>query len=64
MTRKIIQICESAIPATVTHSAEWSLTALCDDGTVWNKSTINKPWVQIENVPQDKQTEQIPETTE
>lgn len=59
MVRKIIQISESVVPETQFHQLVWSLTALCDDGTLWNKSAIKDDWVQIPNVPQDK----IPEAT-
>lgn len=53
MVRKIIQISESVVPETQFHQLFWSLTALCDDGTLWNKSAIKDDWVQIPNVPQD-----------
>ena len=48
MARKIIQISESIVPETQSHPLFWSLTALCDDGTLWNKAA---------NVPQDKTPE-------
>nr|DAD68328.1 MAG TPA: hypothetical protein [Podoviridae sp. ct4s49] len=57
MARKIIQISESIVPETQSHPLFWSLTALCDDGTLWNKAAINDAWVQIPNVPQDKTPE-------
>ena len=55
MARKIIQISESVTPETPYHACFWSLTALCDDGTLWNKSSIKEPWEQIPNVPQDNE---------
>jgi len=57
MARKIIQISESIVPETPSPPLFWSLTALCDDGTLWNKAAINDAWVQIPNVPQDKTPE-------
>lgn len=54
MARKIIQITETMIPETEYSNLEHTLTALCDDGTVWHKSYILDKWVQIENVPQDE----------
>ena len=57
MVRKIIPISESVVPETQFHQLFWSLTALCDDGTLWNKSAIKDDWVQIPNVPQDKTPE-------
>ncbi|MBN6075751.1 hypothetical protein HYE60_10950 [Aggregatibacter actinomycetemcomitans] len=53
MARKIIQITETMIPETEHSNLEHTLTALCDDGTVWHKSYMLDKWVQIENVPQD-----------
>ncbi|TPH07180.1 hypothetical protein EUX50_02380 [Haemophilus haemolyticus] len=46
---------ESITPETPYHGCFWSLTALCDDGTLWNKSSIKEPWEQIPNVPQDNE---------
>lgn len=54
MNRKIIQISESYVGESQYHPCFWSLKVLCDDGTLWNKSSINTPWVQIPNVPQNE----------
>ena len=55
MARKITPISEGITTATPYHGCFWSLTALCDDGTLWNKSSIKEPWEQIPNVPQDNE---------
>ena len=52
MTRKIIQICESAMEECS------NISALCDDGTVWYLNDIRKGWAKYPNIPQDTQEEQ------
>ena len=52
--RKIIQISESHCE---TGSYRYnSLTALCDDGTVWNRGytgDIEKEWTKLPDIPQE-----------
>lgn len=36
--RKVIQIVTGAM----------GILALCDDGTVWQKTSADKPWMQVE----------------
>ncbi|WKT00487.1 nucleoside triphosphate pyrophosphohydrolase family protein [Gallibacterium salpingitidis] len=52
--RKVIQISESITQDTEYADGYWSLIALCDDGTLWNKSSLSdNVWIRIEDVPQD-----------
>ncbi|WP_233139349.1 hypothetical protein [Aggregatibacter actinomycetemcomitans] len=62
MARKIIQICESSM-CSDSFGDSWNLSALCDDGTVWvidgvkGLDGLNRKWVQLPDIPQDKTTE-------
>lgn len=67
MTRKIIQICVAAVENTQNTQAEFVLTALCNDGTIWNKFGHQSNWLRVEDVPQDireKVYREPPPTTE
>ncbi|SEP87515.1 hypothetical protein [Basfia succiniciproducens] len=63
MTRKIIQICESAMVCD-SYGDMWNLSALCDDGTVWLINGIRDSkgnpceWHRLPDIPQDKPKEQ------
>lgn len=46
MTRKIIQICESAMEECS------NISALCDDGTLWYLNDIRKGWRLYPEIPQ------------
>lgn len=67
MTRKIIQISTSGVNNTQQTQADFILTALCNDGTVWNKFGHQSNWMKIEDIPQDireKVYREAPSTTE
>lgn len=54
--RKIIQICTDSQPSDE-HWEAWSiLTALCDDGTLWeincNDKISTQTWRKLPNIPQ------------
>lgn len=61
MTRKIIQICTSGVDNTQATQAEFVLTALCNDGTIWNKFGHQSNWLRVEDIPQDILRRDIPE---
>lgn len=67
MTRKIIQICTSGVENTQTTQSDFILTALCNDGTIWNRFGHQSNWLRIEDIPQDKLYRndlELPATTE
>ena len=46
--RKVIQIVEQYVPWTSDHSDEWTLTALCNDGTIWTvRDHHTNDWEEI-----------------
>lgn len=49
--RKIIQISESLTAGN--YDIHYSLSALCDDGTVWVYYPGNKEWGKLPDIPQD-----------
>ncbi len=59
---KVIQITESAMAGTPSICGpSWSLTALCDDGTMWSHVFPRKlgetgSWIQLPPIPQDTPT--------
>lgn len=53
MTRKIIQICTTGCDNTQQTQADFILTALCNDGTIWNKFGHQSNWLKVEDIPQD-----------
>ncbi len=62
MTRKIIQF--QVIPET--DHMNFSVYALCDDGTIWATFKDHSEWVQMDQIPQqelneDKQITQNPQ---
>lgn len=62
MTRKIIQICTSGVENTQGTQADFILTALCNDGTIWNRFGHQSNWLRVEDIPQDILRRDIPET--
>lgn len=66
MTRKIIQICTSGVENTQATQADFILTALCNDGTIWNRFGHQSNWLRVEDVPQDlrrRDNLEVPPTT-
>ena len=57
MTRKIIQICESAVGDHYGR-VESKISALCDDGTLWYLLDFSEGWQKYPNMPQDEPKEQ------
>lgn len=53
MTRKIIQICVTGVDNTQETQCDFVMTALCNDGTVWNRFGHQSNWLKVENIPQD-----------
>lgn len=67
MTRKIIQICTSGVENTQATQSDFILTALCNDGTIWNRFGHQSNWLRVEDIPQDikeKVYREPPPTTE
>lgn len=67
MTRKIIQICTSGVENTQATQADFILTALCNDGTIWSRFGHQSNWLRVEDIPQDirdKVYREAPPTTE
>lgn len=62
MTRKIIQICTSGVENTQSTQADFILTALCNDGTIWNRFGHQSNWLRVEDIPQDILRRDTPET--
>lgn len=52
MTRKIIQICESAVGDHY-GNVESKISALCDDGTVWYLLDFSEGWQKYPVIPQN-----------
>ena len=52
MTRKIIQICQSGASSSYYDKETWRLTALCDDGTLWQMRDVDGPWILLPGIPQ------------
>jgi len=61
MTRKIIQICTSGVENTQATQADFILTALCNDGTIWNRFGHQSNWLRVEDIPQDIRRSDQPE---
>ena len=54
--RKIIQI---ATDVDTEDPYFWGITALCDDGTVWQFANGFKGWRRVRDIPQDEPTKAI-----
>ncbi len=52
--RKIIQI---TTDTDATDSAFWGITALCDDGTVWQLPEYESGWNRVPDIPQGIETD-------
>ena len=52
--RKVIQI--AGLPEDTLNGWEPGVIALCDDNSVWIKTSGATNWVEIEPIPQDEQT--------
>lgn len=66
MTRKIVQICTSGVENTQATQADFILTALCNDGTIWSRFGHQSNWLRVEDIPQDilrRDTPEKPPTT-
>lgn len=61
MTRKIIQICVAGCENTQNTQTDFIMTALCNDGTVWNRFGHQSNWLRIEDIPQDLRRSDYPE---
>lgn len=48
MDRKIIQIAVTEVPGTNRAQGSMTIHALCDDGTLWSKSSGVNHWFQID----------------
>ena len=57
MTRKAIQIISTYADGRGVFKPCVTLTALCDDGTIWDFDYREKKWHKIPNIPQDTETE-------
>ena len=55
--RKIIQIAVESQPDSQSWNAFYTVTGLCDDGTVWeldfNSETQQREWYKLPDIPQD-----------
>jgi len=40
--------------------ADFILTSLCNDGTIWNKFGHQSNWIKVEDIPQDLRREPCP----
>lgn len=60
MTRKIIQICVTGVENVQETQCNFVMTALCDDGTVWNRFGHSSNWLKIEAIPQDPKKDYPP----
>ena len=49
--RKIIQI---TTDTDATDNEFWGITALCDDGTVWQLLDYESGWNRVPDIPQDE----------
>ena len=54
MSRKIIQISGESIPGDTQNEHWFNLTALCDDGTLWEFYGLTPAWRRLPSVPQDE----------
>lgn len=61
MTRKIIQICTTGCENTQQTQSDFILTALCNDGTIWNRFGHQSNWLKVEPIPQDLRREPYPD---
>lgn len=61
MTRKIIQICTTGCDNTQQTQTDFILTALCNDGTIWNRFGHQSNWLRVEDIPQDLRREPYPD---
>lgn len=52
--RKIIQICQSSVYSP-NFGDVWNLTALCNDGTVWDCDNQNRKWHKLQEIPQSEE---------
>ena len=55
--RKIIQIAVESQPDSPSWNSFYTVTALCDDGTVWeldfNRETQQREWHKVPDIPQE-----------
>ncbi len=65
MRRKIIQFQQVELAPAISpyQAARHSLTALCDDGTLWLKESLDEEWHEI-LTPQGESTEEAPSAQE
>lgn len=62
MTRKIIQISVTGVENVQETQCNFVMTALCNDGTIWNRFGHQSNWVKVESIPQDLRREPYPDT--
>ena len=53
--RKIIQI---TTDTDATNNDFWGITALCDDGTVWQLPEYESGWNRVPDIPQDENADE------
>lgn len=61
MTRKIIQICVTGVENVQETQCNFVMTALCNDGTIWNRFGHQSNWLKVEPIPQDLRREPYPD---
>lgn len=60
MTRKIIQISVTGVENVQETQCNFVMTALCNDGTIWNRFGHQSNWLKVESIPQDLRREPYP----
>lgn len=56
---KVIQITATGHANTMNTQSDWTLFALCDDGSIWMRDSSGTPWCQM-SAPDFEKTTAVP----